>query len=418
MKFKRLPVLLTLVLAFSTFFTSFAFAEENIDKPNLVALGDSITFGYKLEPNQMKASPNAFPSLIAPDEFNVTNLGVPGITSLQLAAKLSTPDAGTLLALNSADIFTLYIGGNDLLQATGIGALLNSPVPVSLTPELQKDLIDKAIAAAGDIAGNLRSSIEAIRSKNETAPIILYNFYNPIPDVPEEVNPMIHGLHLIGNQIISQVNSNFINPIANNEQGVFLANAYTAFDGKQAQYMLPGDVHPNLLGHQVLAKLGTDVLLSLIPELTLELTATPTESTTGPVTIKVNTNAEEVLVMKWSKGENENGTDIVNNEFQVIENGTYTVYVLDGFEQEAIQTITINNILKETVTPPVEKPAPAPTPAPTPVTTTTPAPPTAVKGHALPNTASPAYNFVAIGAIVLLAGFVTLQVQKRRRQDV
>jgi hypothetical protein len=231
---------------------------------------------------------------------------------------------------------------------------------------------------------------------------------------------------LIGNKIINQVNADLINPIANKEQGVFLANAYTAFDGEQAQYMLPGDVHPNILGHQVLAKLGTDVLLSLIPELTLELTATPTEPTTGSVTIKVNTNAEEVLVMKWFEGENQNGTDIVNNEFQVTENGTYTVYVVDGFEQEAVQTITIENIKEET--PVVPDPTPTPTPTPTPVTntpaptptpvTSTPAPQVKATGYAIPNTASPAYNFVAIGSIVLLAGFVTLTLQRRRKQEI
>src|SRR4051812_9727870 len=104
MKFKRLSILLTLMLAFSTFYTSFAFADENIDKPNLVALGDSITFGLRLETPQTQASPNAFPSLIAPDKLNVTNLGVPKLTSLELKDKLTTPDAGTLLALNSADI--------------------------------------------------------------------------------------------------------------------------------------------------------------------------------------------------------------------------------------------------------------------------------------------------------------------------
>jgi lysophospholipase L1-like esterase len=426
MKFKRLSILLTLMLAFSTFFTSFAFAEENIDKPNLVALGDSITFGLRLEATQTQASPNAFPSLIGNGEFNVINLGVPKLTSLELATKLSTPDAGTLLALNTADIFTLYIGGNDLLEATGISAILNSPVPVILTPEKEQELISKAIGAAGAIVGNLRSSIDAIRLKNETAPIILYNFYNPIPDVPEVVNPLVHNLHLIGNKIINQVNADLINPIANKEQGVFLANAYTAFDGEQAQYMLPGDVHPNILGHQVLAKLGTDVLLSLIPELTLELTATPTEPTTGSVTIKVNTNAEEVLVMKWFEGENQNGTDIVNNEFQVTENGTYTVYVVDGFEQEAVQTITIENIKEET--PVVPDPTPTPTPTPTPVTntpaptptpvTSTPAPQVKATGYAIPNTASPAYNFVAIGSVVLLAGFVTLTLQRRRKQEI
>ena len=65
MKFKKLSVLLTLMLAFSTFFASFAFAENNV-KPNLVALGDSITFGWNLDDTNgnTNQSLKAFPNLI------------------------------------------------------------------------------------------------------------------------------------------------------------------------------------------------------------------------------------------------------------------------------------------------------------------------------------------------------------------
>jgi lysophospholipase L1-like esterase len=426
MKFKRLSVLLTLMLAFSTFFTSFAFAEVNIDKPNLVALGDSITFGLNLEAGQTKASPNAFPSLIAPDKFNVTNFGVPKLTSLQLAGNLSTPDARTLLALNSADIFTLYIGGNDLLQATGIGAILNSQEPINLTPQKQQELIDTAMLAAGTIAENLSSSIEAIRLKNETAPIILYNIYNPIPNVPEEVNPLIHGLHALGNQIISQVNANFINPIVNKYQGVFLADAYKSFDGKQAGYMLPGgDVHPNLEGHKALAALANDILF-----LSITLTATPSVEPTDSVQIAVNTNAKEIVSMRWLEGAQTidhflkddgsvHGDIIENNKFVVSKNGTYTVYALDSFGRESVQTIIIENIKDKPVpTPtPTPTPTPAPTPAPTPVTSA-PVPQVKATGYAIPNTASPAYNLMALGSVVLLAGYVTLKIQRKRKQEI
>jgi lysophospholipase L1-like esterase len=426
MKFKRLSVLLTLMLAFSTFFTSFAFAEVNIDKPNLVALGDSITFGLNLEAGQTKASPNAFPSLIAPDKFNVTNFGVPKLTSLQLAGNLSTPDARTLLALNSADIFTLYIGGNDLLQATGIGAILNSQEPINLTPQKQQELIDTAMLAAGTIAENLSSSIEAIRLKNETAPIILYNIYNPIPNVPEEVNPLIHGLHALGNQIISQVNANFINPIVNKYQGVFLADAYKSIDGKQAGYMLPGgDVHPNLEGHKALAALANDILF-----LSITLTATPSVEPTDSVQIAVNTNAKEIVSMRWLEGAQTidhflkddgsvHGDIIENNKFVVSKNGTYTVYALDSFGRESVQTIIIENIKDKPVpTPtPTPTPTPAPTPAPTPVTSA-PVPQVKATGYAIPNTASPAYNLMALGSVVLLAGYVTLKIQRKRKQEI
>jgi hypothetical protein len=106
------------------------------------------------------------------------------------------------------------------------------------------------------------------------------------------------------------------------------------------------------------------------------------------------------------------GTKIVDNRFEVTKNGTYTVYVIDVYGQEKVKTIAIENIKDK----PVPTPTPTPAPSPTPITS---APATQVKatGYAIPNTASPAYNFVAIGSLVLLAGFVTLQVQRRRRQD-
>jgi lysophospholipase L1-like esterase len=431
MKFKRLSVLLTLMLAFSTFFTSFAFAEENIDKPNLVALGDSISFGLKLEDNQTQPSPNAFPSLIAPEEFDVTNLGVPGWTSKNLLDAMNT-DAKFSTAIKAANFITLNIGNNDLLQAVGVNEIIANPGAVD-----QMAIIQKVIPAAELLKQNLTAIITKIKSENPTAPIILYNIYNPFG---ESTDPVFGLLHNIGKQIIQDGVQNVpvygnipgINQLysaAGQVPGIYLADAYTAFDGHQVEYIFgaPKDlVHPNAVGHQVLAGLATEILISLLPEeLTIELTPTSTEETTGPVTIEVITNAEEVLSMMWLEGDlsadkfydsvgSELGTKIVDNKFEVTKNRTYTVYVLDAYGQETVQTITIENIKDEAVpTPPIVNPDT------TPPTQVTSAPATQVKatGYAIPNTASPAYNFVAIGSMVLLAGFVTLQVQRRRRQD-
>ncbi|MDP4158056.1 MAG: SGNH/GDSL hydrolase family protein, partial [Bacillota bacterium] len=90
MKLKRLSALLIVVLALSTIFSSIVSAEKK-EQPNLVALGDSITFGYHL-PDQIgqQPSPHAFPSLIGEGHFKVTNLGYPGLTSSGLLLALST----------------------------------------------------------------------------------------------------------------------------------------------------------------------------------------------------------------------------------------------------------------------------------------------------------------------------------------
>jgi lysophospholipase L1-like esterase len=417
MKFKRVSLLLIIMLAFSTFFTSFAFAEENIDKPNLVALGDSITFGWNLDDtngNTQKSS-KAFPNLIIENSFfDVTNISGGGWTSGKLLSEIAKPENAA--AIQAADVVSLDIGSNDLLQAPEIVKLRENPPGPETTPEelaaIQQKILAEIDGISKQLAGNLGQTVGLIKNLNPEAVIIFYNLYNP------------YGVHTglfnsLGEQIIPAMNAQIYAPLAA-QLNLELADAYSAFNGKQAQLIFPyPDVHPNEVGQQVLADLATNILLSYLPEeLTITLTAAPGEETTGPVTINVNTNAEEVTVMKWLPGEKtvedfyEAGTEIVDHAFQVTDNGTYTVYILDGFEQEAVQTITIDNIKAEA--PPVENPDPV-APAPTP---TTPAPPATGTGHPIPNTATPAYNFVAMGAVILLAGFVTLQIQKRRRQEV
>jgi lysophospholipase L1-like esterase len=419
MKFKRLSVLLTLMLAFSTFFTSFAFAEETIDKPNLVALGDSITFGLNLDDTNGNTQPSlkSFPNLILDGGLNVTNISGSGWTSGHILSQVN--NSANEAAIQNADVFTLNIGSNDLMGAVGLSKIIENGTTVD--PTTLQPLV---LAASQQLGQNLQQIFTKIRSLNNEAPIILYNIYNPFAASQVPFNAF---LHTIGEQIVTGVNADVIGKFAN-APGTFIANAKVAFDGKQAEYIIPGDIHPTVIGQGVLAGLATEILLSLMPEeLVVDLAATSTEETTGPVTIEVQTNAEEVLSMMWLEGDlsadkfydgvgSELGKKIVDNKFEVTKNRTYTVYVLDAYGQETVQTITIENIKDEPVpTQPVVNPD---TTSLTPVTSA-PAPATQVKatGYAIPNTASPAYNLMALGSVVLLAGFVTLQVQRRRRQD-
>ncbi|MFP7299196.1 GDSL-type esterase/lipase family protein [Neobacillus niacini] len=421
MKFKRLSVLLTLMLAFSTFFTSFAFAEENIDKPNLVALGDSITYGWNLDDTNgnTQKSLKAFPNLIiAEGYFNVTNISGGGWTSSHILTQVNDP--ANEAAIQNADVFTLDIGSNDIMGAVGLSDIIKNGTPVD-----PSTLLPKVTAASQQLGLNLQQIFGKIRSLNTDAPIILYNIYNPFAQSDVLFNAFLHN---IGEQIVTNVNASVINSFAA-IPGTYIVDAKGAFDNNQLNYIIPSDIHPNVTGQAVLAKLATDVLLSLLPEeLTVEISA-PTEETTDSVTIEVLTNAEEVLSMMWLEGEKsaesfydeegkELGKKIIDNKFEVSENGTYSIYVLDGYGQEMVKVITISSI-KET---PVENPkpttpTPAPTPTPTPVNNT-PAQPAAGTGHAIPNTASPAYNLVAFGSVVLLAGYVTLKIQRRRKQEV
>ncbi|WP_420489296.1 SGNH/GDSL hydrolase family protein [Neobacillus niacini] len=97
-------------------------AENNV-KPNLVALGDSITFGWHLDDTNGNANPSlkAFPNLVGNGNYNVTkNISDGGWDSTELLAKIGKPE--NIAALSGADVITLNIGSNDLL-----GLLLYKP---------------------------------------------------------------------------------------------------------------------------------------------------------------------------------------------------------------------------------------------------------------------------------------------------
>ncbi|WP_404330870.1 SGNH/GDSL hydrolase family protein [Mesobacillus maritimus] len=248
---KRYTIVLVVMLLFSTFFSGFALAnEDGVEQPHkLVALGDSITYGSGLG----NPSSEAFPYLIGnAASLDVTNLGKPGWTSGQLLTAVKS-DVSFMEAIAAADVITLNIGGNDLFQAVGVQEALATGKFES-TPELE----EKVRAAGLQLGKNLGEIIGAIRAQAPTAPIVLYNIYNPFG--PSEV-PSLQTLYEYG----EQVNSMVIGPIQT-ATGSILANAYSAFSGNQASYIIPGDVHPNVAGHQALASLVNNILFDLLPE--------------------------------------------------------------------------------------------------------------------------------------------------------
>ncbi|MGG1518244.1 leucine-rich repeat protein [Paenibacillus oryzisoli] len=88
---------------------------------------------------------------------------------------------------------------------------------------------------------------------------------------------------------------------------------------------------------------------------TIDLSGNPTSSTNGEVTVTVAAYANSgISELKWAAG-NEGtvffttgGEAIVGNAFTVTSNGTYTVYARDNAGNEAVEMITISNIVQST----------------------------------------------------------------------
>ncbi|MED1562765.1 hypothetical protein AJ85_02095 [Alkalihalobacillus alcalophilus ATCC 27647 = CGMCC 1.3604] len=94
----------------------------------------------------------------------------------------------------------------------------------------------------------------------------------------------------------------------------------------------------------------------------VEVTLTPstTDPTEGPITITVDTDSElDLVAMKWLQGEKEvadfaeagHTIDLAEKSFEVSENGTYTVYVKNSADVEAVQVIEVDNITEPAVEP-------------------------------------------------------------------
>ncbi|MFF2449577.1 hypothetical protein ACFVSW_21270 [Neobacillus sp. NPDC058068] len=163
--------------------------------------------------------------------------------------------------------------------------------------------------------------------------------------------------------------------------------------------------------------------------------------------------------MQWLAGEKTiedfavlgTGNDITDNQFEVTENGTNTVYVRDSKGAKAIKTITIDNIQNDDQ--PSDNPGgdgDNPTPDPGDGGTDNPTPnpgdtgndnPTTNPGDTgsddpssgggdvdkgsspvetvnhLPSTATSMYNYLAIGLAFILAGLFTMRLQHNRRKE-
>jgi lysophospholipase L1-like esterase len=242
---------LMFVLAISLLFSSVTFAKSDNAKKSLVALGDSIPYGYNLGNTNEHPSRDAFPYLIGEDaDLRVRNLGEPGWTTDQLINTLET-DQKFRQAIRHADYITLNIGNNDLL------AVLNQAnIDSNGNPNLFMLLLNQRLPVATQtITANLGDITQQIRLLTD-APIAVYNIYNPF----QVDNPMLHNL---GNLVLPGFNyamGNLTSTLNLYYSNVLLADAFTAFGIDQATYVIRDDIHPTKAGQEVLAQIGLEAL--------------------------------------------------------------------------------------------------------------------------------------------------------------
>ena len=199
----------------------------------VVAIGDSIPFGYNLSKDNHMPPSKAFPNLIGKETgLEVTNLSVPGLTSGELLRAVHSNDMFRQ-SIQGADYVILYIGGNDLLNL------------VKKNKGLDGIRINEAAPVIRDLIYNVYSTIVLIDQLTD-GQILVYNIYNPYPSAGDQLNTP---LAYINQQYASLIK------LLSHFTSVKLLNANSAFKG-HPDYIIKGDVHPTEKGQRVLAKLA------------------------------------------------------------------------------------------------------------------------------------------------------------------
>ncbi|WP_254434310.1 SGNH/GDSL hydrolase family protein [Halobacillus sp. Marseille-Q1614] len=199
----------------------------------LVAIGDSIPYGYNLKEENTSPPGQAFPYLIGgKGNLEVTNLSIPGLTSKEMLLAVRENELFRE-TLKEADYVILYIGGNDLLNLLKKHKGLNGVK------------MDEVAYVVRNLLYNVYSIAVELDQLTE-GEILVYNLYNPYPEQGEALE---EPLELINKQYSSLIEllSHFTN--------IKHVDAYHAFRD-HPEYIIPGDVHPSKEGQKVLAKIG------------------------------------------------------------------------------------------------------------------------------------------------------------------
>ena len=304
------------------------FAED--PKPVYLALGDSITEGYGLKEGEKN-----FATLLAEENsFTLYNEAVSGATSGDLKTLV---EGGTIWdKIASADLITITIGGNDLMNAlydhlaSGtdqsaeyIKELLTSGT--LSTDELMTYAIKLYTFSSENALRNLKDNLTAILTKiqqqNPNATLLVANQYNPYKSLTG--TGVIALLPTAFNAEITKLNT-IIEEVAR-QNNIIVADVYTAFNAaaEEGENLcnatadpLNLDFHPNAKGHELIAKTINGELnkLSIVTGVTIDpKTATVEKGQTQQFTATVSGIGSYDKTVNWSISGNSNDETTISD---------------------------------------------------------------------------------------------------------
>ncbi len=228
---------------------------------NYVALGDSIATGTIYSGKKITTYVTYFHQYLKAENpganVNLQNFSTDGDRTNELLSKILNNTSGIVDAIKSADVITISIGGNNLMQAAKDSRALGG---------YNFNKINTEVAQQGmiDFAGQFPQIIDKIKEYNPSAKIIVMSVFNPY-------NESDSALHNTVDSFLFSSGAG-INDIIYNYAGAKykVADVFSAFDSyaktnnmKAVTYFYASDFwgkltrnpHPNAAGQNILTQL-------------------------------------------------------------------------------------------------------------------------------------------------------------------
>ncbi|MHB1368109.1 MAG: Ig-like domain-containing protein [Eubacteriales bacterium] len=228
---------------------------------NYVALGDSIATGTIYSGKTITTYVTYFHQYLIAENpgasVTLQNFSTDGDRTNELLSKIINNTSGIVDAIKSADVITISIGGNNLMQAAKDSTALGG---------YNFNKINTAVAQQGmiDFAGQFPQIIDKIKEYNPSSKIIVMSVYNPYNESDSALHNTVDSFLFCSGAGINDIIYNYAGAIYK------VADAFSAFDAyakannmKAVTYFYASDFwgnltrnpHPNAAGQNILTQL-------------------------------------------------------------------------------------------------------------------------------------------------------------------
>ena len=210
------------------YFSFFADESESASKKRVIALGDSLTYGYGDKKDEgyigrLEEKVNKKHTKIT---YHFQNLGVPGQQSDQMLGQIVKPDIAE--DLSEANVFIINIGTNDLIKNNG----------GDLFPLHHEEIMD----AKKDYLDHLEKILNIVGAANREADILVLGLYNPYPNKDSDKIEAY----------VDDWNSSIMKEVKKHKNVKYVPTN-PLFKGKSKENYFHDSLHPNGKGYELMA---------------------------------------------------------------------------------------------------------------------------------------------------------------------